>query len=295
MKILIAGASGFIGKPLVESLAAVGHTVQTLSRTARANQLAWDDETAWRDAVAQADAVINLCGASVASQRWDAAFKDEILTSRAEPTRRLASAHPKILLNASAVGFYGDHRDSEITEDTPAGTDYFGNVCTAWEDAAQEASTHGGRVVFLRIGQVFARGGGVIETMVNPPQVPLSPWKLGLGGPLGNGRQWVPWVHRDDVIGLIAWALENSDVTGALNVVSPNPVTARQLADAMGKALGKPALVSVPAFALHALVGEFARYILASQRVVPTKALALGYNFRWPTLETALADVLTPP
>ncbi|WP_395089036.1 TIGR01777 family oxidoreductase [Armatimonas sp.] len=294
MKILIAGASGFIGHPLVASLTTAGHTVQTLSRTPGPGRLVWSDESAWRDAVAQADAVVNLCGSSVAAQRWDAVFKEEILSSRVEPTRKLASAHPKILLNAAAVGFYGDHGDDEISETTPAASDYFGNVCAAWEDAASEASApaHRGRVVFLRIGQVFARGGGVIETMVNPPQVPFSPWKLGLGGPLGNGRQWVPWVHRDDVIGLITWALETASVTGPLNTVAPNPVTARQLANALGKALGKPALVSVPTFALKALVGEFADYLVASQRVVPMKALALGYKFRWPTLPEALADIV---
>ncbi|WP_394795173.1 TIGR01777 family oxidoreductase [Armatimonas sp.] len=292
MKILIAGASGFIGQPLLESLAAVGHTVQTLSRTARANQLSWDDETAWRDAVAQSDAVINLCGASVAAQRWSETYRDEILYSRVEPTRKLASARPKVLLNASAVGFYGDHGDNEITEESVPVPDYFTHVCARWEEATQEAVKSGGRVVFLRIGQVFARGGGVIESMVNPPQVPFSPWKLGLGGPLGNGRQWVPWIHRDDVLGLFALALENPMVSGPLNAVSPNPVTAQALADALGAALGKPARFPVPLFALRALVGEFADYLVASQRVVPTKALALGYTFRWPTLPEALADVV---
>ncbi|WP_395140446.1 TIGR01777 family oxidoreductase [Armatimonas sp.] len=292
MKIIIAGASGFIGQALTESLTAAGHTVQTLSRTARANQLAWDDETVWRDAVAQADAVINLCGASVAAKRWSEAYREEILYSRIEPTRKLASARPKVLVNASAVGLYGDHGDDEITEESFPVPDYFTHVCARWEEATQEAVKSGGRVVFLRIGQVFARGGGVIETMVNPPQVPFSPWKWGLGGPLGSGRQWVPWIHRDDVLGLISWALETESVTGPLNVVSPRPVTARQLADAIGKALGKPARFSVPLFALKALVGEFAEYLVASQRVMPTKALALGYKFRWPSLAEALADVV---
>ena len=294
MTILIAGASGFIGQALVAQLTKEGHKVQTLSRTPKNGQLAWSNEVAWRAAVAQADAVINLCGASVAAQRWNDAFKDEIITSRVEPTRKLASAHPKVLINASAVGYYGDCGEVEITEEAPASKDYFGHVCSDWEAAAQEATVAGGRVIFLRIGQVFARGGGVIETMLNPPQVPFSPWKLGLGGPLGNGRQWVPWVHRDDVLGLISWALTNPEVSGPLNAVSPNPVTARQLSEALGKALGKPALVPVPLFALKALVGEFAQYLVASQRVVPKKALDLGYTFRWPTLPEALTDVLLP-
>jgi uncharacterized protein len=292
MKIVIAGASGFIGQALSAHLTSSGHTVQSLSRTAKPGQLHWDDTIGWRTAVAQADAVINLCGVSVAAKRWNDEVRDEILSSRVEPTRKLASARPKVLLNASAVGFYGDHGDDEITEETAPVPDYFTHVCSRWEEATQEAVSSGGRVVFLRIGQVFARGGGVIESMINPPQVPFSPWKLGLGGPLGNGRQWVPWVHRDDVLGLFTLALENPSVSGPLNAVSPNPVTAQVLADALGELLGKPARFPVPLFALKALVGEFAEYLVASQRVVPQRALALGYSFRWPTLEAALTDVV---
>lgn len=292
MKIIIAGASGFIGQALSAHLTAAGHTVQSLSRTARPGQLHWDDTQGWRTAVAQADAVVNLCGVSVAAQRWNEEYRDEILSSRVEPTRKLAAARPKVLINASAVGFYGAHGDDEITEETAPVPDYFTHVCARWEEATQEAATSGGRVAFLRIGQVFARGGGVIESMVNPPQVPFSPWKLGLGGPLGNGRQWVPWVHRDDVLGLFTLALENPTVSGPLNAVSPNPVTAQTLADALGERLGKPARFPVPLFALKALVGEFADYLVASQRVIPQRALALGYTFRWPTLEAALTDVV---
>ena len=292
MHIIIAGASGFIGSALTAQLVAAGHTIQPLSRTPGPGRLVWDEETSWRGAVAQADAVINLCGASVAAKRWSDEYRDEILHSRVEPTRKLASASPRILLNASAVGFYGDHGDDEITEETAPVPDYFTHVCTRWEEAAQEARSSGGRVVFLRIGQVFARGGGVIESMINPPQVPFSPWKLGLGGPLGNGQQWVPWVHRDDVLGLFSLALETSTLTGPLNAVSPNPVTAQLLADMLGEALGKPARFPVPLFALKALVGEFADYLVASQRVLPKRALALGYSFRWPSLAEALADVV---
>jgi uncharacterized protein len=292
MKIVIAGASGFIGQALSAHLTSSGHTVQPLSRTAQPGQLHWDDALGWRTAVAQADAVINLCGVSVATKRWNDEIRDEILSSRVEPTRKLASARPKVLINASAVGFYGAHGDDEITEETAPVPDYFTHVCARWEEATQEATASGGRVAFLRIGQVFARGGGVIESMVNPPQVPFSPWKLGLGGPLGNGRQWVPWVHRDDVIGLFTLALENPSVSGPLNAVAPNPVTAQVLADALGERLGKPARFPVPLFALKALVGEFADYLVASQRVIPQRALALGYSFRWPTLEAALTDVV---
>lgn len=291
MKILVAGASGFLGQALLQRLGEAGHSVQTLGRSATTSALVWSDEAGWRGAVASADAVVNLCGASVAARRWDAAYKREILESRVGPTRLLASANPRILLNASAVGYYGDRGNDEITEETPAAQDFFGTTCRAWEEATGAAT---GRVVLLRIGQVFARGGGVIESMVNPPQVPFSPWKLGVGGPLGNGRQWVPWVHRDDVVGMILWALETPSVAGPLNAVAPHPVTARQLADALGKALNRPALVSVPLFALQALVGEFAPYLVASQRVVPACALSLGYSFRWPTLPEALADVLAP-
>lgn len=300
MRIVLAGATGFLGKALVLRLLSEGYELIVISQdAARATQalgvpaVSWEQETLWKEAVQLSDAVINLAGASVAARRWDADVKSELRSSRIEPTRKLAQAGPKVLLNASAVGIYGDHKGREITEESVASYDFFGELAVDWEAAAREAQLHGGRVVLLRMGQVFGPEGGVLKAMLHPPQVPFSPWKLGLGGPLGSGNQWVPWVHIDDVVGLILYALTHESLTGPVNVVAPKAVTARQLAQLLGKALGKPALVPVPFFALKALVGEFAEYLVQSQRVYPEKALASGYSFQHPELTVALLRELT--
>lgn len=299
MRIVIAGATGFLGKALVSRLKSEGHELIVLSRDgARAMQVlgvpavSWDLEPAWREAVGLADAVINLCGESVAAQRWNPAFKKQLESSRVEPTAKLASAHPKVLLNASAVGYYGDHGLKEISEETTAAYDFFGELCLAWEAATYEAQAQGGRVVFLRIGQVLGQGGGMLESLLQPPMLPVSPWKLGLGGALGTGKQWVPWVHVEDVVGLFCHALATPSLSGPVNTVSPNPVTALTLAQELGRALGKPARVPVPALALRLLLGEFATFVLASQRVVPVRALESGYVFRFPELPAALQSLL---
>ncbi|MGC4047366.1 MAG: TIGR01777 family oxidoreductase [Armatimonas sp.] len=289
MNIVIAGGTGFIGKALSESLTNAGHTITLVSRTPKPGGVVWSDASALRAAVESADAVINLAGSSVVGQRWNAEFKQELWDSRIEPTKALAALKPRVLVQASAVGFYGDHGDDTITEQIPAAQDFFGELCTAWENAAMDGPE---RTCCLRIGQVFGHGGSTLEAMINPPQIPFSPWKLGLGGPLGSGRQWVPWVHLDDIVGLFTTATGDSHYTGSINAVSPNPVKARELATAIGRALKKPSFVAVPAFALKILVGEFTKYLLASQRVLPERALALGYDFRYSTIEAALSDLL---
>jgi len=300
MRIVLAGATGFLGKALVRRLTSEGHELIAVSQSAvRATQVlgvpavSWEQEALWKEAVQLSDAVINLAGASVAARRWNAPVKAELRSSRIEPTRKLAQAGPKVLLSASAVGIYGDHEGREILEDTLPTNDFFGELAVDWEAAAREAQTHGARVVLLRIGQVLGPGGGVLEAMLHPPQVPFSPWMLGLGGPLGSGKQWVPWVHIDDVVGLFLHALTHESLTGPMNVVAPKAVTARQLAQLLGKALGKPALVPVPLFALKALVGEFAEYLVTSQRVSPERARASGYTFQHPELTVALLRELT--
>jgi hypothetical protein len=205
------------------------------------------------------------------------------------------------LLSASAVGYYGDRGDEILSENTPPpppGRDFLADVCRAWEAEATRAEKEppGARAVRLRIGVVLGPGkDGPLHKMLYPvPGAPyLSPWKLGLGGPIGGGRQWLPWVHRDDVIGLIRWAMTRSDVaSGPLNVVAPNPVTSRDLAGAIGRALGCPAVLPVPALAVRLLAGGVADAVLASQRVIPERAQALGYRFRFSTIEAALADLL---
>ncbi len=294
MRILVAGGTGFLGRALTTALTECGHGVTLVTRTPESVKnlpaVGWTDNDALRAAVEASDAVINLAGEGVAEKRWDSEFKKQLVESRVKPTATLAKLKPKILLQASAVGLYGDRRDEIITESSPPSPDFFGKLCSSWEAAAQAGPE---RVCFLRIGQVLGRGGGALESMLSPPMVPLSPWKLGLGGPLGSGKQWMPWIHLGDVVGLFLAALEDPRYTGAVNAVSPNPVTARAFADALGRALGKPALLPVPAFALRVLVGEFTEFLLASQRVVPERAAALGYAFKFPTVDLALADLLS--
>jgi uncharacterized protein len=297
MKIVVAGATGFIGRPLVRQLCQDCHEVTVISRQVREILegvvcLAWSDENAWQKAVADADAVVNLSGASVAEQRWNTAVKAELRSSRVTPTQRLISARPKVLIQASAVGFYGETGDAIITEKSPSGSDFLANLCRAWEGAAWPGENHGTRVVLLRIGQVLGNGGGALASFLNPPMLPFSPFRVGLGGPLGSGKQWMPWIHLDDVVGLIIDAIQNVAYRGAVNATAPNPVTNKEFAQALGEILGKPAGLAVPAPALKLLLGEFADYLLMSQRVVPSEALRIGYVFQYPNLTEALDNLL---
>ena len=195
------------------------------------------------------------------------------------------SPRPAVLVNASAVGFYGPRGDEEIPEDTAAGRDFLAEVCEAWEAEARRAETHGTRVIRLRVGLVLGEAGGVLEKMI-------PAFQLFAGGPLGDGRQWVPWVHLDDVVGLIAFALDTADLQGALNATAPAPVRFRDFAAALGAALGRPSWLPVPAFALRLVVGEMAEAALTGQRAVPRKALAAGFRFAHTDLREALRAVL---
>ena len=300
MRIVAAGATGFLGTPLVHRLKHAGHTVTVVSRSPdKARESLGVDAVGWdggalEKAVESADAVINLAGEGVAEKRWSPEFKARIRSSRIEPTARLASLHPKILVQASAVGLYGDGGESALSELSPAATDFFGEVCAAWEAAAQPAEATG-RVVYLRLGQVLGRGGGALESILHPPMVPVSPWSLGLGGPLGSGKQWMPWVHINDVLDAFVWALETPSARGAYNVAAPGIVRAAEFAHALGTALGKPSAVPVPTFALKLLVGEFAEYLVASQKIVPARLLEEDFLFQFPELAPALGDLLQTP
>ena len=282
-----------MGTALVRKLEERGHSVTVVSRNPEHATAAlgvpaieWTREELG-PAVARADAVVNLSGQSVVARRWNPLFKEELRASRIDPTTLLSSFEPKVLVQASAIGLYGDRGDDEITETSPPATDFFGVLCAQWE-----ASARAERLAVLRIGQVLGSGGGALEGMLRPPMVPFSPWSVGLGGALGSGRQWMSWIHLSDVVSAMLWALETPSATGAFNLVSPNPVRGADFARALGKALGKPALVSVPGFALDVLVGEFAKYLLASQRVIPTRLQQQGFSFRYPELEPALNSLL---
>ncbi len=296
---VVAGASGLVGRALVAALRAEGWAVRCLVRRppARAGEFPWDPAAGTIDAaaLAGAHAVINLAGENIAAGRWTAVRRERILRSRVEATRTLVlalqamSERPAVLLNASAVGFYGDRGDEVLTERSGLGVGFLTEVTLAWETHADGAARAGVRTVLLRFGMVLAEAGGALGKM-------LPPFRLGLGGPLGRGRQWTSWIGIDDAIGAMLHALRDTRVSGPVNVVAPEPVTNAQFAAALGRAVGRPAVLPAPAWALRLLFGAMAdEMLLASTRAVPRELERTGYRFRHPTLEVALRAVLAKP
>ncbi len=293
MHVVIAGGTGFLGTPLADALRAAGHHVQILSRRAGAGTLAWiPDGTAgpWAAALEQADAVINLAGESIAGGRWTAARKARIRDSRMRATRSLVTAiegaqrRPAVLISASGVDYYGPHGDELLTERTPPGDGFLATVCRDWETEALRAAP-ATRVVLLRTGIALARDGGAL------PQMAL-PFRLFAGGPVGSGRQYYPWIHRDDWVRMVAWALQTPPVSGPLNVTAPNPVPNREFARTLGRVLGRPSIVPAPAFALRLALGEMAdALLLTGKRVIPAQAQALGFRFEYAELGRALREI----
>jgi hypothetical protein len=277
MHIAVTGASGFIGREVSKRLAAAGHTVRPISlRGAVAPE-----------ALAGANAVINLAGEPVA-QRWTASTREKIVRSRVEGTKALVAAMrpqpPQVLINASAVGYYGSCGDEILTESAPAADDFLGRVALAWEDAAQAAEPLGVRVARIRIGVVLGPGGGALARM-------LLPFRLGVGGRLGSGKQWMSWIHIDDLMALIAFLLKESTVRGVFNATSPFPVPNREFTRALAQAVHRPAIFPVPEFALKLLFGEMAQVLLASQRAIPDAAQRAGFVFDHPDVFEALAEI----
>ena len=289
MRIVVAGGTGFLGHALVERLRH-DHDVMVLTRHPRgAGQIPWtatEGGGAWAAAVQAADAVVNLAGESIAEGRWTAARKTAIRASRVAATRAIVGAlhngaRAQALINASAIGIYGDRGDEPLTEASPPGSDFLASVCRDWEAEAQHAADIT-RVVLLRTGLVLGAGGGAL------PQLAL-PFRLFAGGPLGSGRQYWSWIHRDDWVEMVRWAIEQTAVTGPLNVTAPEPVTNAAFARELGRALHRPAVLPVPAIAMRLALGEMAdAMILGGQRVLPAKAQALGFTFRYATLSAAL-------
>ena len=299
MNVTITGASGLIGTRLVAALRERGDAVTVLSRDpARAQAalgvpaVAWDPPAgpAPADALTGRDAVVHLAGAPVA-QRWSAAAKEAIRASRELGTRNLvaglaqADPRPGVLVSASAVGFYGKHGDERVDEDAPAGGDFLAGVCVAWEREALAAGDLGMRVVLMRTGVVLDPTGGALKTM-------LPPFRAGVGGPVAGGAQYMPWIHVDDVVGMYLAALGDPSWTGPVNVTAPEPATNRDFSKALGRALRRPAVAPVPAFALRVLYGDMAEIVTEGQRAVPARAQALGYTFRRPELDDALTAAL---
>ena len=302
MRIVITGATGFIGSQLVRRLLTDGHAVVALTRDVegahrvlpvRCECHPWDPAASPDAAVLRgADALVHLAGAGIADQRWTPARKQAIHDSRVAGTRALVhavaalppAARPATLLSASAIGFYGDRGDEALTEQSPSGNDFLSALCQAWEQEAFAARELGVRVAVIRIGVVLGKDGGALEKM-------LLPFRLGLGGRLGSGRQWMSWIHVDDLVGLFAYAVGHTEVRGVLNGVAPAPVTNAEFTAALGRALHRPAVLAVPAFALRLALGEMSAMLLASQRVLPRAAQRHGFDFRYPEIGPALVDL----
>jgi uncharacterized protein len=310
MRVVVTGATGMIGRSLVSALLARGEDVVALSRDAGRGRRALDDRVevhTWgnpvgepppSDALAGADAVVHLIGAPVA-QRWTDEAKEAIRDSRVASTRFLVQgllalapdARPSVLVSQSATGFYGPRGSEPVDEGASAGSDFLAGVVVAWERealAAASSSDGGVRVVVTRTGVVLSPEGGALAKM-------LPFFRLGIGGPVAGGRQYVPWVHLDDVVGAMAFTLGNHDATGAVNLTAPAPATNADLSHALGRVLKRPAFLPVPALALKALYGEMAQIVVTGQRAVPARLEELGYHFRYPELEPALRDVLDRP
>ncbi len=301
-KVLITGGTGFVGRCLAEQLLARGDRVTVLTRDAgrarghlpdsvRCATWTPEKEGPWVEELAVVDAIVHLAGEPVA-QRWSPAVKDRIVKSRVDTTRLLvdaigkASHKPAVLVSASAIGFYGPRPPEEVVDErSERGKGFLADVADRWEEAARAVEAHGVRAVQLRLGVVLGEGGGALEKM-------LLPFKLFAGGPVGDGKQIVSWVHRDDVVGMILLALDDESVKGPVNAVSPNPATAAEVARAIGAVLGRASWLRTPAAAIQLAMGEAAEIITTGQRVFPARAIELGYEFRQARLVPALESIL---
>ena len=301
MKVVVAGGSGFIGRSLIARLAGEGHSVVLLSRSsgrkvslpAGVTLAGWDGATKgeWWSAVDGADAVVNLSGESIARGRWSEARKRALTDSRLWSTAAIVDAivgvrnRPRVLVNMSAVGYYGDVPEGDVTESHPAGTGFLPELSAKWEREASRAAGQGVRVVLLRVGIVLEGDGGALPRMA-------LPFRLFVGGPLGSGRQWMPWIHRDDVVGATIAAIRQPSLTGPVNLAAPGIVRMSDFCKRLGRVLGRPSWIPVPSFMLRLILGEMSVVVLSGQRVIPRKLLDAGYAFRYPELDRALRSAL---
>ena len=301
-KVVISGGTGFVGQRLVRELLARGDQVTVLTRDpsktrgrvvsgARVAAYTPDRVGAWTKEIEGATAIIHLAGESVV-QRWSAAAKDRILRSRVDTTRVMVDAigglgeRPEVFVCASATGYYGPRSpDEELDEDSAAGEGFLADVVTRWEAAAREARAHGVRDVEVRIGLTLGEGGGALEKMI-------VPFKLCAGGPVGDGRQVYPWVHSDDVVGILLLAIDDARVRGPINAVAPRAATSAELARTLGGVLHRPSWIPAPRFVLELAMGEMASVLTTGQRVIPRRAAELGYAFRHPDLDEALRAIV---
>ncbi len=297
MNIVVAGGTGLLGSAITAELVRLGHSVSILSRAPHSgstvNMIAWDGRGrgSWEDAVTEADAVINVSGHSIGAGRWTQRQKQRIRESRINATKALVDAigragrKPKVLVNASAVGYYGHVAEGDVDESHPPGDDFLAKTCIDWEAAALRAKEHGVRVVQPRNGFVLAPNADAFKKM-------LMPFQFFAGGPFGSGEQWFPWIHLDDIVRGYIHAIETSSLEGPANLVAPFPVRVDELARELGKALRRPAFLRAPAFGLKILLGEMADLLLKGQRAVPNRLLKSGMTFRFPMLPEALKDIV---
>lgn len=301
MRVFITGGTGLVGTRLVARLLARQDEPVVLTRDAGKAQkklgpgvqvVAGDpmQPGPWQGICAGCDAVVNLVGENVTARRWNEAFKKLLIESRTVSTRHVVEAlrnegKARVLVNASAIGYYGPHGDKELDENTPPANDFFGRLCAAWEKEAFAALAFGVRVATVRVGMVLDRAGGALGKML-----PMFRW--GVGGRLGSGKQWMSWIHHDDLVGLFLLALDNERVTGALNGTAPNPVTNLEFTKTLGKVLNRPTWLPAPTWGLRLMLGEMAEVLVTGQRVVPRAALREGFAFQYPSLEPALRAVL---
>lgn len=307
MRVVVTGGTGFVGKALVASLAERGDEVVVLSRGGREGSspgartrpgsvtvATWTPSATgeWTRRIDGADAVVHLAGAGVMDERWTDARKEVLRSSRIRSTELLADAivraerKPRVLVSSSAVGYYGTGTgDRTVHDDAPPGTDFLATLCKDWEAAAERAKSAGVRVCHPRIGLVLGRDGGLLERM-------LPPFKSFVGGPVGSGEQYMPWIHLRDVVGAIEHAIATEALSGGFNLSAPEPVTMNTFAEALGQALGRPSRMRVPAFAVKLALGEASEAVLTGQRALPTRLVGSGYAFLFPELASALADLV---
>ncbi|MBE9180549.1 TIGR01777 family protein [Oculatella sp. LEGE 06141] len=306
MKVAVTGATGFVGSRLVERLQADGHQTLILTRNPdRARRMfpttAFPGVESfgytplasgeWQGLISGCDAVVNLAGEPIAEGRWTPERKQSILESRKIGTQKIVEAisqanpKPEVLVNSSAVGYYGTSETATFDETSPPGDDFLAQVCQEWEAEAQKVTTNGTRLVILRTGIVLGMGGAIAKM--------LLPFKLYAGGPIGSGRQWFSWIHREDMVNLILAALTQPSINGVLNATAPNPVRMSEFCQTLGEALSRPSWLPVPDFALELLLGDAAKVVLEGQRVVPKEAQGSGFSYQYPTVKQALQEVVS--
>ena len=296
MRILITGGSGFVGRPLCRRLHDAGHELLVVSRSPSRAQALLPEGTEVRDSVlafvdSAPEAIINLAGEPIADKRWSAAQKRRLIDSRLTVTRDLVTlcerldTPPRVMISGSAMGYYGDQGDRDVTEQTPPQEEFAHRLCAEWESAALAAEPLGVRVVLLRTGLVLDAGGGTLAKL-------LLPFRLGLGGRLGSGRQYMPWIHREDWVSIALFLLERDDLAGPFNASAPHPVTNADFTRALAHHLHRPAVMAVPAGVLRLALGEMSRLLLTGARMRPARLETAGFGFQYPTLDSALKAIL---